>query len=447
MRTILWIIAVLACTSASQAEYVETMQENGKQWNLQKDFGLVDNNAKSNQSELLQKAIDDVSAKGGGRLIMPKGTYKFAGVFLNSNVHLLIEKDTVIKPYWPKGTKAGIFTLSTKSMDKGHIENVSIRGMGGSFIVDYSDRERDPNEGCRAINCRQVKNFLLSDILIKDSWTKYCSVNFTPSKADDAREWEVFRPTDGLVKNLKSTDSSSGYGLLQMHAGDTIHFENLWTSGGGVCFRLETGGGGENGGIDNITAKNIYCENGLSAVLMGPHKSQNGMVVIDGVTANSCATGVTMGPGFVEKRNLDNPNYKPGRFADGSTVKNVHVIFGTNAPISLKGIGNVPKEYLDDLRWGKTGNNRLRGPSMYVVKDLTGDSWTPVIKNVTSEGFKYNDGIVVGKKEPRANYREILKGYPVLGEIPENHRSVSSSEQVSGKAMDTKKKSEKKKKK
>ena len=67
--------------------------------NLESDYSLVDDGAKTNQSALLQKAINDVAAAGGGRLILPKGTYRFAKVYLKSNVHLLIEKDTVIKPY------------------------------------------------------------------------------------------------------------------------------------------------------------------------------------------------------------------------------------------------------------------------------------------------------------------------------------------------------------
>ena len=109
------ILTLLALTTAVKAAYRETMDPKGLTKNLKEDFGLVDDNAETNQSELLQEAIDKISKRGGGRLILPKGTYRFAGVFLNSNVHLLIEKDAVIKPYWPKGTKAGIFTLSKNS--------------------------------------------------------------------------------------------------------------------------------------------------------------------------------------------------------------------------------------------------------------------------------------------------------------------------------------------
>jgi len=209
-----------------------------------------------------------------------------------------------------------------------------------------------------------------------------------------------------------------------MHAGDKIHFENLSAIGGGVTFRLETGAGGHNGGIHNITATNLYCENGSTAVLLGPHKAQNGLVKIDGVTVKGCAFAVTMGPGYVEKRNMDDPHYKPGRFADGTSVRNIRAIFGTNAAISLKGLANVPKEYLKELRFDKNDRvlKRVRGPSVGVVLNRTAGSWNPIIENVTGEGFKYNKGILrIDEKQPR-NWRELLEGLPILEQFPKDKR-------------------------
>ena len=418
MKRILILLATLAWIPAAGAEYRETMDPNGSTKNLTTDFGMVDDNAQSNQSDKLQKAIDAVSAAGGGRLLMPKGTYSFSGITMKSNVHLLIEKDTVIKPYWPAGTKTVVFSLNG---DRGHIENVSIRGVGGKFIVDYSDRGSIPGEGIRVINCRQVKNFLISDIFVKDSFTTYCAVIFTPARGNDLAELKVLRPTDGLVKHLTSTDSSPGYGLVQMHGGERIHFENLAAYGGGVTFRLETGAGGADAGVHDITAKNLYCENGTTAVLLGPHTAQNGMVKIDGVKVKSCAWAVTMGGGFVEEKHKNDPNFKPGRFADGTTVKNIHAIFGTNAAISTKGFGSVPKPYLKDLRFDENDRKqkRVRGPSVGVVRDSTEGTWIPIIENVTCEGFEYNKGITKGSKKDRINWKEAIAGTPLLKQMEE----------------------------
>lgn len=413
------------------AAYVETMNPHGPTRNLQVDFGLVDDQAKDNQSETLQNAIDEVSEKGGGKLILPKGTYRLSGIYLKSDVHLLIEKDTVIRPYWPTGTKTVVFTLGvSKDTEEEYIENVSIRGLGGKFIVDYSDRGSVEGEGIRTINSRQVKNFLISDIHIKDSFTTYCAVIFTPAKDEDARTRAIFRPTDGLVRNLQSTNSSPGYGLVQMHAGDDIHFENLKAFGGGVTFRLETGAGGHNGGIHNITAKNLYCENGSTAVLLGPHKAQNGVVRIDGVTVKSCAFAVTMGPGYVETRNRGDKTYKPGVFADRTTVRNIHAIFGTNAAVSLKGLAKVPEEYLKELRFDENDRvlKRVRGPSIGVVRNGTAGSWNPIIENVTSEGFKYNQGIMKIDEKPPRNWKQRLEGLPLLDRILQQQLENSEEE-------------------
>jgi hypothetical protein len=63
-------------------------------------------------------------------------------------------------------------------------------------------------------------------------------------------------------------------------------------------------------------------------------KMDFGLVDDDGVTAKSSGYAVTIGLGGVKKQELArNPNAKNGRFADGSSIKNVHAIFGTTAQI------------------------------------------------------------------------------------------------------------------
>ena len=385
----------------THAGYTETMNPNGLARNLQTDFGLVDDNAKSNQSAIIQKAIDDLSTKGGGRLILPKGTYRFAGVYLKSNVHLLIEKDTVIKPYWPKGTKTVVFLLDVEtpsskneamSKDREYIQNVSIRGLGGRFIVDYSDRERREGEGIRAVLCRMVRNFLISDLDVKDNFTVYCGVTMSPtrSKTSNVKDWEVSRATDGTMRNCRIFNANPGYGLVQLHGAQSVHFEDLYAKGG-VTLRLETGALGGHTAIFDITGKNIISENGRCAVMLGPHSAVNGFVHVDGVMAKSSAYAVTIGFGGVKKQELArNPNAQNGRFADGSSIKNVHAIFGCDAQIKTHVILEIPEEYLDDLRLRKV-SKFFDGPSIGAVKDSTEGAYHVIVENVTLDGFKYNN--------------------------------------------------------
>ncbi|MCK5173257.1 MAG: hypothetical protein KAR47_07690 [Planctomycetes bacterium] len=397
-RRILVIIFMLTGIINLQAEYTETMNPNGLMKNLKSDYGLIDDNAKTNQSEIFQKAIDGLAGAGGGRLIVPKGTYCIAGVYLKSNVHLLIEKDTVIKPYWPQGEKTVVFILDAKrpskttpEQDKEFIENVSIRGLGGRFIVDYSERQRKEGESIRAVICRMVRNFLISGLDIKDNFTSHCGLTLTPtgSPDKDVPQWEVSRATDGTIRNCRIFNASPGYGLVQLHGAQSVHFEDIYAKGG-VALRLETGAVGPQIAVYDITAKNITCENGRCAVMFGPHSAVNGVVKVDGVISKSCAYAVTMGKGGVKEAQLKlDPDATDGSFADGSYVKNIHVIFGKNAQIKTHVMLAIPEEYYDDLdlRWF---NKFFEGPSIGAVKDTTEGLYHIKIENVTFEGFKYN---------------------------------------------------------
>jgi len=401
MRYALLVWATMAWSSPLAAAYVETMDPNGPRMDLHWDFGLSDDNAQSNQSAKLQRAIDALAAKGGGQLFLPKGTYRLAKVYLKSNVHLLIEKDTVIKPYWPKGEKTVVLLLDVETpSDKkeaekregDYIQNVSIRGLGGRFIVDYSDRERREGEGIRAVLCRMVKNFLISDLDVKDNFTVYCGVTMSPtrSKTESVKDWEVSRATDGTMRNCRIFNASPGYGLVQLHGAQSMHFEDLHAKGG-VTLRLETGALGEHTAVFDVTGKNIVCENGRCAVMLGPHSAVNGFVHVDGVRAKSCAYAVTIGLGGVKKQELErNPNAKAGRFANGSSIRNVNAIFGPDAQIKTHAILEIPEEYLDDLRLRKV-TKFFDGPSIGAVKDSTEGAYHVIVENVTLNGFKYNN--------------------------------------------------------
>ena len=395
------MMALATSVATVQAKYTETMDPKSRARNLKSDYGLVDDNAKTNQSDVLQEAISDTSAAGGGRLILPKGTYRFARVYLKSNVHLLIEKDTVIKPDWPKGTKTVVFILDTESRqgrrrdaegEREYIENVSIRGLGGRFIVDYSDRKRVDGEGIRTVLCRMVRNFLISDLDVKDNFTVYCGITLTPtrSKVKSVKDWKVSRATDGTIRNCRIFNASPGYGLVQLHGARSVHFEDICAKGG-VALRLETGALGNHTAVFDVTAENVTCENGRCAVMLGPHSAVNGFVHVDGVKTKSCTYAVTIGLGGVKKAELArNPNATHGKFADGSSIRNIHAIFGTNAQIKTHAILDVPEEYYDDLRL-RDFPKFFDGPSIGAVRNSTKGAYRVIIENVTLEGFKHNN--------------------------------------------------------
>jgi len=61
-----------------------------------------------------------------------------------------------------------------RKTEREYIENVSIRGLGGRFVVDYSDRKRVEGEGALAVPCRMVRSFPIADLDVKDNFSVYC---------------------------------------------------------------------------------------------------------------------------------------------------------------------------------------------------------------------------------------------------------------------------------
>lgn len=61
------------------------------------DYGAVADDGKLD-TEAIQKAIDEVSEKGGGKVIIPSGGYDTGAITLKSNVNLCLEaEDTILK--------------------------------------------------------------------------------------------------------------------------------------------------------------------------------------------------------------------------------------------------------------------------------------------------------------------------------------------------------------
>ena len=85
-----------------------------------------------------------------------------------------------------------------------------------------------------------------------------------------------------------------------------------------------------------------------------------------------------------------NPNAKNGRFADGSSIRNVRAVFGRDAQIKTHAILEIPEEHLDDLRLRKV-TKFFDGPSIGAVKDSTEGAYHVIVENVTLDGFKYNN--------------------------------------------------------
>jgi len=366
--------------------------------NAVKDYNMC-SSLTEDQSDKLQNAIDDMALHGGGKLILPKGNYCFSNVYMNTGVHLFIEKGACLKPFIKKSGKNIIMlNFSPKKESENFISNCSVQGLDGRYTVDYSD-VKDYKQSVRFICCRLVKNFQISDVDIIDNFTTHCGIIFVPAKTIGADKWEVSRPTDGLIKNCSINHASMGYGLCQLHGAQSLKFINLFADGG-ITLRLESGAGGIYAGVFGITAKNITNQNGLSAIMMNPHATQNGTVVIDSVWTKSSSFAVLIRQGFIDRKHKNDPSARIGSYANDCKISHIHAIYGINAQIDRKDIWVLDPSLYKELKgYSVFSDKTIIGPSLATVLDDTNNNYKVTCTDITSEGFTYYSNRVLFSKE------------------------------------------------
>ncbi len=334
---------VIDPSTLSPEDYGATIDLSAYSRNLVDYYQAIPNSTQD-QSSILQQALNEMEWLGGGNIIIPAGTYYFADIYMRSNVHLLLSKDTIIKPYIngsPTTTEASNviilnFTRSSSDSENGYIENCSVSCLdqGERYTIDYSDFCPDGStEGItqvRFVRNRLVRNFTIADANICDNFTKYCAIIFVGAlQADVLDSWDVARPTNGRIANITTSNASHGYGLTQLHAANYLYFENLKATGG-VTLRLE-GHSGENVGVFNIYAKDLSNYAGKAAVMFQPHVTHNGVVTIDGVHTEGSAFGVLIRAGFIDNAALDDPDAEIGSYSSESTIKNIYSKYDTSS--------------------------------------------------------------------------------------------------------------------
>ncbi len=302
-----------------------------------------------NISAKLQSAIDKYAEKGGAKIHIDKGDYFIQGVKLRSNIHLLIDGGTILRPYTDNPKGAGCFA---DGMDRGGaptVENVSIQGVGGRVDVLLAEELHDLYTKFVFINSRLVKGFYYANFNIYDHSTQSPSLGFGGAEPNPEN---FIGPTDGVVMNFTAIDAHFGYGLVQASSGRYIRFYNMHGIGG-LTLRLETGSGNINetqfGGVFDITGENISVVNGHGAVMCLPHGMKNGVVHFDGITAVASGEAFMISETEEGSRDLKSVG-NAGSFSDGSSVNNVTAIYGTKAQIKMKHLYAIPWELRDQVQ-------------------------------------------------------------------------------------------------
>lgn len=368
--------------------------------NLVTDYG-ADIIFSTDDSVKIQEAIDDVSANGGGILTIPEGNFSFDDIHLKSNVHIEIDEAAVIRPTDRSDTKNySIFHLGIKNQLP--IENISITSVNGNrFKVDFT-QVNNPN--VQVVNCNKITNFLISDIMVDDDYTKFSAVTMGGDMYNDA----YLFPKNGIVKNIHINNAHYGYGTVQTQSAINILFKDL-SGVGGATLRLETGFTGLNnlqvvgqprvGGLDKVVGRNISCTNGNSAVMISPHAMHNGVVDIEGVTTKSAGFAVRIESGFISNKYDQTIGLTQGTF-EFVYVKDVKATYGENAELKSKHFGWYPSQIAEPSKVSSYDSDITIGPSIAaILADANytckaGELAVYVQEPIEVTGFLYQENII-----------------------------------------------------
>lgn len=298
-----------------------------------------------NTTAALQLEIDRLAGIGGGIIDLDEGLYKLASVQMGSQVHLRVHERAhlLLDPEGrPAGQRQSMFIFSNDIYD------TSLRSKGDNYSV-YLDTGRG---AASFAETGYVTNFLIQGADIFDNYTKFSAIGAAPvfDFANDAFLQDDSdrdaMPTGGTFRDLRHFDAHTGYGLVQTSAGRNLHFENIY-SRGGITLRLETHwlkmNGYGAGGVFDIRADGVTCEDGFRALVFTPHTAKNGRVEVRNVTSDGTFSAVGVQRGWISPQHYNTPGDESsgrrwgdhpltvGWFDSGSSVDGVVSSFGTKA--------------------------------------------------------------------------------------------------------------------
>jgi polygalacturonase len=409
---------VLSATMGSKALYANSgFAPQAQDLNITQ-FGAV-GDGKALNTSAIQKAIDTCSRKGGGRVIVPKGTFVTGGILLKSNVDLHLEKDAVIlgSPYMKDYP---VRELVNDARYKKYLryalvfaqgeKNISVSGEGtlngnaqqGCKLGEFVDKSHASKRPC-LLWFNECQNILVQDITYKNSamWTETYS---------QCRNVHVNKIT--VTENYFF--NADGCNMLDCD-GFIIENCNINAMDDGICLKGYTNKGCSNGIIRNNKVRSI-----CNGIKMGTDSSGGfrDIVIENNEVWQTGISGIAL-------------ELTDGGIMENITVSNIKMnVVGT--PIFIM-LSNRNRPVTNDLTVpiGKLSNIRIKDIDAIVDKYETYNelerkyfNLTPYASSITGFPGYYVEDVAIDNVKI-----EIRGGFPertsedALREIPEaEHR-------------------------
>lgn len=405
------------------------------EYNIQKRGAVPD--GKTLNTTVIQTAIDELAAKGGGKLIFPEGNYLTGSIILKSGVELHLQKGAVLlgstNPYHYKNLnrwKALVLADGQTNIaisGKGTIDGQGRRlalNVDSLYYVGqldpkfYNLKRKRPNEVMRPQNIEMVKckNVRISGVTIKDASCWVQTYDLCENLVIDSIrvESDAYWNNDGIdisdCRNVRVTNSfvnSADDGIcLKSHApdhwNDSIYIANctVRSSANAIKFGTASTGGFKNVKIENIKVYDTY-RSAIALETVDGGLLEN--IDVSNITATNTGNAIFIRLGH---RNTDD-RYSRLR---NVVIRNVKVEVPFDRPDS---------EY------------KLRGPDLpffhnHFPASITGIPGHPV-ENVTLDNIEIsypgrgNDGLAILPLWRLKNVPEVEAEYPefsMFGELP-----------------------------
>lgn len=249
---------------------------------------------------VFQRAVDDVAAGGGGKLIVPRGTYEIAEVYLQSDVHIVFDGQSTVRGNatgFSPDRNINLFRLGDGNASAPGVNNVSIRSLHSPTRFEF---DRSHHDRIRAFRVGDANNFLISNFNVADTRTTFSGISL--GWAGDNPDGTARLPDGGTVEHFRSNNAHYGYGAIQAQGSKNVEFRDI-EAVGGIAARTETGFSALNqalgaasrqeSSIDNILAQDISSFHGQAALFLAPHTLSQGSVT----GRNISSSGREMGNG------------------------------------------------------------------------------------------------------------------------------------------------------
>lgn len=289
-KHILFVVFVLLITSAwankNQTDWHGELSKEGKTELNIISYGAV-GDGKTLNTSAIQKAINDVSIKGGGTVIVPKGRFLTGAISLKTGVILNLDFNAVIlgsiDPF--------DYIVDNKFMNFINADNASNIGITGEGTIDgrgrklalvidslyfagiwddpgYNQRRHRPEKRPKLLHFTQSNHIVIEGITAKNSasWVldfdrcNYLTVNKVTVESDNY--WNNDGMDIGDCRNVTITNcyvnsSDDGICLKSHHTGylnDSIYIANctVRSSASAIKFGTASLGGFRNVKIENI---------------------------------------------------------------------------------------------------------------------------------------------------------------------------------------------------